>query len=248
MIVYVNLEHRSLYNRPDSYHNHLARQLDLKFKFEEISGMTCLVQNYNDVSLQWFRDHGVKAMIISGAAAELPVYEKGSLNPLFELIKAAEIPILGLCGGHQIIGVAQGAKVNSMRKLRPGEADPTDLIAQPDYFKEVGFMPFHIIKQDPIFKGIQGNPTLMACHFQELNRVPRGFELLASTEECEVQVIKQSGKPVYGFQFHPEAYTEGPDDMRSILVCEVYPQGHGRIRPDGRAILENFFRIADIIQ
>ena len=136
MIVYVNLEHRSVYNRPDSYHNHLARQLDLKFKFEEISGMTCLIQNYNDVNLQWSRDHGVKAMIISGCAAELEVFEKGSLTPLCKIIKTAEIPILGLCGGHQIIGVAQGAKVKSMRKLRPGEPDPSDFIAAPDYFKK----------------------------------------------------------------------------------------------------------------
>ena len=109
-------------------------------------------------------------------------------------------------------------------------------------------MPLQIIKQDPIFVGIQGSPTLMACHFQELDRVPMGFELLASTEECEVQVIKLSGKPVYGFQFHPEAYTEGHDDMRSVLVCEVYPKGHDQIQTDGRTIIENFFRIAGIIQ
>ena len=109
-------------------------------------------------------------------------------------------------------------------------------------------MPIKVVKDDPIFAGIECDPQIMALHFKELDRVPEGFELLASSEECTVQVIKQKDKPAYGFQLHPEAYTEGPDDMRSGLVSQVYPHGHGQIQPDGRTILENFFWIAGIIQ
>lgn len=109
-------------------------------------------------------------------------------------------------------------------------------------------MPIKVVKDDPIFSGIEGDPQIMALHFKELGGLPKGFELLAFSEECTVQVIKQIGKPVYGFQLHPEAFTEGPDDIRSGLTSLVYPDGHGQTCPDGRVILTNFFRIAGIIQ
>ncbi|MCX8182985.1 MAG: hypothetical protein N3F08_00990 [Crenarchaeota archaeon] len=47
---------------------------------------------------------------------------------------------------------------------------------------------------------------------------------MASTEECRIQVMKHRERPLYGVQFHPQIFDEE--------------------HPDGRKILENFFKIA----
>jgi GMP synthase-like glutamine amidotransferase len=83
-------------------------------------------------------------------------------------------------------------------------------------------------------------------HYCEAKGVPPGFRLLARTDDCRVQLVRQSDRPVYGTQFHPEGYTEWPNDQRSELVNLVYPSGYDRAAPDGRQLLCNFFRLAGL--
>ena len=49
---------------------------------------------------------------------------------------------------------------------------------------------------------------------------------LADSEACPIQAMRHVRRPLYGFQFHPERYTEA--------------------HPDGRTILANFFRLAGL--
>jgi GMP synthase (glutamine-hydrolysing) len=58
----------------------------------------------------------------------------------------------------------------------------------------------------------------------ELKRVPPGFTLLASTPACRVQALRHKTLPLRTVQFHPEGYTD--------------------YYPDGKRLLENFFRWA----
>ena len=142
---------------------------------------------------------------------------------LFAVIREARVPMIGLCAGHQHIAEAYAAEGGSMRRLRPGEADPHPPY-HPGMFKEWGFLPVKVTRVDPLFDGLPKELVMQEYHVAEVKRVPEGFDLLASTAECQVQVMKQRGKPVYGTQFHPECY----DDAH----------------PDGRRLLQNFFRIA----
>ena len=89
-------------------------------------------------------------------------------------------------------------------------------------------MPVRVIQPDLLFEGLWREPVFWQSHYWEMKEIPPGFELLASTDECPIQAIRQAGKPVYGTQFHPEQYTEE--------------------YPDGRKLLANFFRIAGIIR
>lgn len=61
-------------------------------------------------------------------------------------------------------------------------------------------------------------------HAFQMLQTPPEFDVLAATGECPVQAIKHRERLLYGTQFHAEAY----DDAH----------------PHGRAILENFFRLA----
>jgi len=63
-------------------------------------------------------------------------------------------------------------------------------------------------------------------HFWELKDLPEGFVRLADSEACPIQAMRHVRRPLYGFQFHPERYTEA--------------------HPDGRTILANFFRLAGL--
>ncbi len=88
-------------------------------------------------------------------------------------------------------------------------------------------MPVRVVREDPLFEGLNREPVFFEAHYWELKEVPAGFENLASTDECRIQAIKLQDKPVYGTQFHPELY----DNEHS----------------DGRTLIANFLRVAGII-
>jgi GMP synthase-like glutamine amidotransferase len=247
MICYVDIEHERFLASPDTRHSHLSWCMDVKLKLEEISGFPCIVQRYRDVSYQRLRDLGVAAVVISGNAAGFEEYEENAFVELQEIIRQADWPIIGFCGGLQLIAMAHGAPVAPMRRLRPGEPESTTL-SGPGYLKEWGFMPVDVVEADPIFDGLGPSPVFLEAHYCEVRQLPLGFEALASSHDCRIQVMKQFDKLVYGTQFHPEGYTEGPRDRRSSLVDLVYPGGYPEARPAGRGLLANFFRIAGITE
>jgi len=109
-----------------------------------------------------------------------------------------------------------------MRRLHPSEPDLADY--HPGYFKEYGFYPVNIVKDDPIFEGLPNPFIVREAHYCEVKALPQDFELLASTDECRIQAMKLISRMIYGIQFHPEAYTD------------TYQHGKG--------ILENFFHMS----
>jgi GMP synthase (glutamine-hydrolysing) len=246
MICFVSMEHESWLESPEARAQHLAFCMDVKLKLEEISGQPCLVQRYTEVTQQQLQELGIEALLFSGNGTDWVHYDKVELAKLFNIVRQATWPILGFCGGHQIAAMAHGATVAPMRRLRPGEPDVTTL-SRPGYLKEWGFMPVDVVKADPIFDGLGKSPVFLQVHYCEVKELPPGFEVLASSKECPIQAMKQIDKPVYGVQFHPEAYTDRPYDRRNSLVNLVYPEGHAAAQTDGRTLLTNFFRIARVL-
>jgi GMP synthase (glutamine-hydrolysing) len=246
MICFVSLEHESWLENLETRDDHLLHCMDVKLKLEAMTGRPCLVQRYTDVTQQRLQELGITALVISGNATDWPHYDSADLAGLQDVIRRATWPILGLCGGHQLIAMAHGAAVAPMRRLRPGEADITDLSA-PGYLKEWGFMSVDVVESDPIFDGLGAAPEFLEVHHCEIKKLPPHFDVLASTQDCAIQVIKQQDKPVYGTQFHPESYTESVYDRRNPLVNLVYPDGYPEARPDGHGLIANFFRIAGVM-
>lgn len=246
MICFVSIEHESWLQNPESRAAHLSYCMDVKLKLEEMTARPCIVQRYTDVTPQRLHELGVEALLISGNATAWPHYDDGDLAALCDAIRDVAWPILGLCGGHQLIAMAHGSEVAPIRPLRPGEPDITTL-SGPGYLKEWGFMPVDVVQADPIFDGLSASPVFLEVHHWEVKELPPAFQLLASSPDCPIQVMKQLDKPVYGTQFHPEGYTEAPHDRRNSLVNLVYPEGHEQAQVDGRKFLANFFRIAGVL-
>ncbi len=118
---------------------------------------------------------------------------------------AGEIPVLGVCLGHQAIGQAFGGTVVPARKLVHGKTSPIR-------HRGVG-----------VFAGLPSPLTAMRYHSLslEIESLPEVFEVTADTEDGEIMAIRHRwfDVPLTGLQFHPESIlTEhGHDLIRNFL-------------------------------
>jgi len=120
-------------------------------------------------------------------------------------IKELDIPILGICLGHQLIAKVFGGEVG---KGKMGG------------FAEV-FV--RIVKQDPLFEDLPEKLKVWASHNDEVKRIPEDLEILAKSDICEIEALRHKKKPIYGLQWHPEVYhTERGEDIyrNFIKICK----------------------------
>lgn len=242
MICYVDMEHELALQKPEERAVHQSHLTDVGRRLEEISGDVCAVQHYTQLTPQWLRTSGVGALVLGGNVTDWVEYDEADLQKMYRIIRSAEWPILGICGGLQLIGMAHGVPLGPMRRLAERERDPGPSYA-PGYLKEWGFVPARVLKPDPLFEGLEEEPIFLAAHYWEVKETPPGFELLASSDVCRVQVIRQIGKAVYGTQFHPEAYVGNGAGSLGWLINLTYPEGYTGEHMDGHRLLSNFFEI-----
>jgi GMP synthase (glutamine-hydrolysing) len=77
---------------------------------------------------------------------------------------------------------------------------------------------------DTLFDGLPGSFDVWESHNDEVAALPKGFERLAHSENCEVQAMRSLERPLFGLQFHPEVeHTQfGPEIFKNFLkVCEA---------------------------
>lgn len=122
------------------------------------------------------------------------------LRSLYALVKTAverEIPVLGICLGHQIIAQALGGQVqvNSSTGAQEGPCEISLTTAG---------------AQDPVIGALQafGALVLYESHNDVVTELPPGAIELATSSECPVQAFRYGS--AIGVQFHPEA---APEDM-----------------------------------
>jgi len=200
----------------------LKKVLQLRDRIEELSGLPCLLVNYMQITRRDLEKPNIRAIVFT---AWKPREDKFREQELAELIKLTTKPFIAFCGGHHFIYLTYNGKGGVMRKLKPGEKDANPKY-YPGYYKEWDFTPVRVVKRDPLFDGLPDEIMVPQRHYAECKQLPAEFELLASSEECKVQVIRHRDRPLYGTQFHPEMY----DDEH----------------PHGKILLKNFFHIAGI--
>jgi GMP synthase (glutamine-hydrolysing) len=140
---------------------------------------------------------------------------------------SAEVPVLGICLGMQLLAVALGARLH----LRHG--------------KEVGFAPVDITDrglQDPAFiplvEGLAPGARLTFLHWHtDAVDLPTGATLLASTSTTPVQAFRMGS--ALGTQFHPEADTALLDRWLSTaaMIEGLAPELVMRTRQEGQSLL-----------
>ena len=174
-----------------------------------IPGLEILTEPFHSVSLERVRSLRPSHIILSGQSHPWNNYSPDSLAGVFDVIKHASQPILGVCGGHQQIALAHGAEVGLMGRVEPGEG-------YEGAKRERGFLPIENTGEG-LFKGLPSNLTVWHNHCDEVKTLPNGFRKTASNETCDIQAMQEKGRRVYGVQFHPELFDDEHLEGRRIV-------------------------------
>ena len=222
-VLYVDTEHDQVVEHPERGSVHRASMETVRDRLAAAAGEPCLVQRFAAVSPAQVEQIAPSALVIGGNRTDWSAYDSGELAGLLATIRAAPVPVLGICAGHQLIGRAHGAGWGPLGSLQPGEIDPDPAFA-PGQRKEHGFLPVTIDQRCPVFHGLSPESTFFQYHYWQLEEVPTGFIIRARSPWSAIQAIERRDRPVFGVQFHPERYAPA--------------------HPGGAAVLRNFFALA----
>lgn len=115
-----------------------------------------------------------------------------------------EIPILGVCLGHQAICSAFGAKVTYAKKLMHGKQSETKIDPECPLFYElpekVMVARYHSLAADP--------ETMPDC-----------LRVTGMTKDYEIMAVQHKEYPIFGVQFHPESIMtpEGKKMLKNFI-------------------------------
>ena len=144
---------------------------------------------------------GFAGLILSGGPAS--VYDPD--QPAFNSAHLRSgLPVLGLCYGHQLVCQELGGEV-VRGKIR-----------------EYGSAELRIRSSTGLFAGMAPSQVVWMSHGDAASRLPEGFEVLGSTDDCATAAVGDVRRNLYGLQFHPEvAHTvRGMDILDNFLdIC-----------------------------
>lgn len=191
--------------------------------------MILLIDNYDSFSYNLYQligeiDPDIKVI----RNDEMTVEEIKSLNPdrillspgpgrpedagvLIEVVKTLgkEIPILGVCLGHQAICAVFGAVVTYAKELMHGKQSKVRLDGN-----------------CPLFRGCPESTLVARYHSlaADADTIPDVLRITALTEDGEVMAVCHKEYPICGVQFHPESIMT-PDGKKML---ENFIAGDGR--------------------
>ncbi len=196
--------------------------------------MIAVIDNYDSFTynlVQYLGELGNKVCVFRNDAIDADGL--GALNPThivispgpgnpsdagvsMEVIRSlgAEIPILGVCLGHQCIGEVYGGRVVRAKRLMHGKTSQI----------------YHY--GDGLFDGLP--KPFQATRYHSLiveTPLPEVLEVTAFTTEGELMGLRHKQLPVYGVQFHPESILT-PEGKRLLRNCLGVGRPHGR-QPGG---------------
>jgi GMP synthase (glutamine-hydrolysing) len=133
-------------------------------------------------------------IIFSGAPILLSEIDKAPYLKDFQWVLDYQKPILGICFGHQLLGLVHGAEIAMQREDRDWQW-------------------IEVIAHNPLFDDIENLVEMREDHCESIS-VPRGFELAATSDYTVNEAMHHKSKPFFGVQFHPEV----SDSQGTLLI------------------------------
>ena len=152
-------------------------------------------------------NQSVRRIILSGGPLNVYQINKYSFD---KKILELNIPILGICFGHQILSKLNGGRVRQSKHREFGLAN---------IFK----------KRDSLltknFYGVKKTKEVWMSHADQVSKLPKNFQVIASSTNSKYAIVENKLKKYYGVQFHPEVtHTENGKKLISnfvFLICKI---------------------------
>lgn len=208
------LEKRILIINNEKYEREPGWSNKIEEALKKTDKVTCTISHYSHISYQFIEKIKPQYIILTGRIGhhwkENEISEK--YIPKLNIIKELDIPILGICAGIQLIVIMYGGNIGK-------------IVAGKDDILEEGYTKLFIKKEHELLQGLNEDFYCYQSHRDEVKMLPGQFELLASSDMCNVQMVAHKERLMFGVQFHPEWFN---DDY-----------------PDGQKILKNFLNITN---
>ncbi|EIJ65280.1 GMP synthase (glutamine-hydrolyzing), N-terminal domain protein, partial [Candidatus Nitrosopumilus salaria BD31] len=153
-----------------------------------------------DISYNELQKLNPTGIIFSGGPSS--VYNSDAPIPedkIFEM----NLPLLGICYGHQLIVNKFGGKVKRANK-------------------EYGSSLLTIDNDKDLLNGVGESVRAWMSHGDEAEQIPEGFKVIGHTESAKAAAIASDEKSIYGIQFHPEVvHTEQGTEILKNFVLKV---------------------------
>ena len=117
------------------------------------------------------------------------------------------IPILGICLGHQAIGMNFGGEIKRLENPLHGKTSEITVLSE----------------NSVLFKNLPKKFKVMRYHSLYVDDIPEDLEVTAKSEDGVAMAVEHKSKNIFGIQFHPESiFTEyGKNIIRNFLNIEV---------------------------
>ena len=117
------------------------------------------------------------------------------------------IPILGICLGHQAIGMNFGGEIKRLENPLHGKTSEITVLSE----------------NSVLFKNLPKKFKVMRYHSLYVDDIPETLEVTAKSEDGVAMAVEHKSKNIFGIQFHPESiFTEyGKNMIRNFLNIEV---------------------------
>ena len=205
--------------------------------------MTVHLSEVADAARQFRPD----AIVMSGTLTDFDYYNPEHLEKFRNFVKTTRIPILAICGAHQLVGVSFGAELKTLDNLDPSKKRSDRVVEYQYRFIKI------LDPTDPIFEGITNTESgiwqeyttqddilrVWQNHGLQVEGVPEGFKLLATAYLCKNQMMvkRTDGQMIYAVQFHLEKsfedWSKNPTRWQHPIESR-----------DGRVLFENFLKLA----
>ena len=149
----------------------------------------------------------IKGIILSGGPLNVYQINKYSFD---KKIIENQIPILGICFGHQILSKLNGGKVKQSK------------------YREFGLANIYKKRESILIKNFFDNRNtnkVWMSHADQVSKLPKNFNVIASSHNSKFAIIENKKKNFYGVQFHPEVtHTENGKILIKnfiFLICKI---------------------------
>ena len=149
-------------------------------------------------------NNSVKGIVLSGGPLNVYQINKYSFN---KKILQVDIPILGICFGHQILSKLNGGRVKQSKHREFGLANV--------YKKNSSILTKN-------FFGNKRSKQVWMSHADQVSKLPKNFKVVASSTNSKFAIVENKIKKYYGVQFHPEVtHTENGKKLISNFIFSI---------------------------